>query len=234
MIGFPDNTENVWEDKASGLSVCKVSTSTSAFDAVLAIRNAVSQGRATNTDAHDECADIYLLTSHNKPIATMRVNQAHRSALDCEEFYPQSFIHQYRSIICSASRFARHPSAPADISLMRILIREVRKDQYLSGMRVDLINVHISMIAFYARMGYKLLCNSHFIHPRLGSSSYVMFLISRPGVGALEAVFHPSPDYELLDKITSELPACIQRDCIKQTKDAIIRCCAQSDTQASS
>jgi hypothetical protein len=108
----------------------------------------------------------------------MRVNQARRGPLDCEEFYPTAFLNRFRQVIGSASRFARRAGSEAEPALMRTFIREVWRHQYQDGMRVDLINVHEPMVFYYQRLGYELLCNSFFKHPRLGTNNHVMCLIA--------------------------------------------------------
>jgi hypothetical protein len=82
-------------------------------------------------------------------------------------------------------------------------------------MRVDLINVHTPMIPYYQRLGYQLVCNSSFRHPRLGTDSYVMCLIASPEVpGGLGKVFTPGNDPLQLHRLGLELDFCNPKSCL--------------------
>lgn len=126
------------------------------------------------TDELDLVSDHYLLVVSEKPQIAMRVGQAKRSKLDCEEYYPKGLLAR-RDSVCSASRLVRAVGA-SDPSLVRTFLKDIRKLQYENGMRIDVINVREPMVPYYLLLGYRLVCNSAFVHPRLGTASRVMVL----------------------------------------------------------
>jgi hypothetical protein len=108
----------------------------------------------------------------------MRVNQARKGVLDCENFYPSLLLTQHRSVLCSASRFARSKQFPANPTLAKHFLREVREDQLLDGMIGDVINANTPMIPYYEKLGYRTIEGHDFRHPRLGTNSKAMLLIA--------------------------------------------------------
>ncbi len=200
--------------KRETLEVIRITNQQSAFDLCADIRRSQSSISTPHVDEFDVHAEIYLLTLEGKPVATMRVNQAQCGHLDCEEFYPQDFLHEFRPQIGSASRFARHALAKPDIVLMREFVSEVWRDQFLVGIRADLINVHTPMISYYERLGYRMLCNSRFVHPRLGTESHVMCLVASPEVpGALGRVFQTSEPDGFVERMRLALNFCDRQKC---------------------
>lgn len=200
-----------------------VSPHSSDYDAVISIR---SQGVAGSySDEYDETADIYVMTDNETPVATMRVNQARRGKMDCEDFYPEHFLRSHRHMIGSASRLARSITAKPNVHLMRHFVRSVWRQQLIDGMRVDLINVHQRMIPYYADMGYRLLCNSFFWHPRIRTPSHVMFMVaSKETRSPLAEVFAPPDDPLLQELATAKVPTCWNPACLTRTVEEMQSC----------
>ena len=165
------NDKRLYDDPGASISIDRCSKSSSEFETILELRRSGAAPASPLEDCFDLEADLYVMRCSGTAIATMRVSQARRGEIDCEEAYPDEFLSNYRSIICSASRFLRHPKSPPNVLLMEQFMREVWRDQFADGVRVDIINVHQPMIPYYTRMGYVLLCDSHFTHPRLGTPS---------------------------------------------------------------
>lgn len=184
-----------------------------AFEVVTSIRS--QSGVGAFSDEHDQTADIYLMVREDTPVATMRVNQARKGRLDCEEFYPGEFLTRHRHMIGSASRLARSPATKPSVYLMRHFVRSVWQHQLRHGMRVDLINVHQRMIPYYADMGYRLLYNSFFWHPRIHTPSHVMFMVaSRNAHSPLADICAPADDPLLQELVTKNVPICWNPACL--------------------
>jgi hypothetical protein len=140
--------------------------------------NRVRLEQQGGSDAYDVNADHYLLLDPSgKPIFVMRVNQARRGELDCENFYPKELLHNHRPVLCSASRFVRSRAFGPNVALAKHFLHLVREDQLLDGMVGDLINAHIPMVPYYQRLGYESVPGHDFTHPRLGTASRVMLLM---------------------------------------------------------
>ena len=181
------------------------------FNDAVAVR-ATRSAQSRPVDEYDQTAEIYVLYQAATPAATVRVNQARRGKIDCEEHYPRA-VAEFRNLVGSGSRFVRAANVPANLAVMRQFIKAVRYDQYAAGMRVDVINVHRDMIPYYERIGYSLLCGSFFRHPRLGSPSYVMFMLATPtGSSLLRDVFAPS-NLPSIQALRAAFPACRSRQC---------------------
>lgn len=141
-------------------SVETVHSDSDEFSDVLAIRSQGKEG--VFTDPYDATADIYLLIEESNPLATMRVNQARRGEMDCEQYYPPDLLDQFRNVIGSGSRLARCNVSKPNVHVVRKMILSVWAHQVADGMRMDVINVHQNMIPYYSSIGYRLLCNSFF------------------------------------------------------------------------
>lgn len=201
--------------------VLKLGKTQALFTDCLKIRASHAGNPVSCMDRFDDTADIYLLLEAETPLATMRINQARRGPLDCEEFYPAEFLDEFRSLIGSASRFARKASTKPDLALMRRFVREVWRDQFADGMRVDLINVHAPMVPYYRRLGYELVCNSFFRHPRLATDSYVMCLIATPEVpGGLGQVFQSRHEPGQFHRLKTALNFCRPESCAQHASPA--------------
>jgi hypothetical protein len=137
------------------------------------------QGLQDCFDSYDAYADHYaMLDKDQNPVFVMRVNQARKGPLDCEQFYPQKLLNKHKQVLCSASRFMRSKHFPANPTLANRFLHLVRADQVLDGMVGDIINAHTPMFVYYKKIGYELVVGHDFIHPRLGTESKVMLLIA--------------------------------------------------------
>lgn len=160
-------------------------------------------------DEFDESADHYFIADQETAIASMRVNQARRGPMDCETFYPKKFLSEYRHLIGSASRLVkseRHRGAPKELF---DFVRAVWRDQFLDGMRIDLINVHVPVIPLYIRMGYTVIPHSRFVHPRFKTDSLAMCLIAdAKGSSNISSSFGEYYDPTLIETLKRNFPLC--------------------------
>lgn len=128
----------------------------------------------------------------------MRVNQARRGPVDCEEFYPGNLLSVFRNLVGSASRLIKVKEARSNVSETFSLIAAVWRDQFLDGMRIDPINVHMPMVP-----------HSRFKHPRLGTDSLVMFLTANASGGSRIAnAFGTAHDPVLIATLESQIGNC--------------------------
>jgi CDGSH-type Zn-finger protein len=186
----------------------KIRSSDPDFKMILDLRKSVNS-KADPEDEFDQSADHYLIANHEMAIAAMRVNQARKGSLDCEKYYPDKFLSDYRYMIGSASRLVKakpNRGAPKEIF---DFVRAVWRDQFLDGMRIDLINVHIPVIPLYLRIGYSVISRSQFIHPRLDTDSLAMCLIAdAKGSSKMSGSFGDYYDPVLINNIKRNLPVC--------------------------
>jgi hypothetical protein len=178
------------------------------FTLVLELRGRHQTGGELE-DVFDRTADHYLLFRDGVPILAMRVNQARRGPMDCEEFYPGNLLSVFRNMVGSASRLIKAKEARGNASETFSLIAAVWRDQFLDGMRIDLINVHMPMIPFYRRLGYRTVPHSRFKHPRLGTDSLVMFLTANAcGDSRIADAFGTAHDPVLMATLESQIGNC--------------------------
>lgn len=187
------------------LTVHKTGPGSAEYQDITAIRTSRS-GIHQAGDASDANADHYLAVVDGQPLACMRVNQARRGRLDCEDHYPAAFVAKFRGVIGSASRLVRRADAKACPDVMRRFVAAVWRDQYQDGIRVDLINVHTPMVPYYESMGYEQVAGSAFVHPRLRTSSLVMAMLAEPSVrSSLRRLFQEEHDPELMLALRANL-----------------------------
>lgn len=178
------------------------------FSRVIELR-AAHQSAGELEDEFDLTADHYLLFRDKIPIVAMRVNQARKGPMDCEEFYPGNLLSVFRNLVGSASRLVKAKEARGNVTETFSLISAAWRDQFLDGMRIDLINVHLPMIPFYSRLGYKVVPHSRFKHPRLGTDSQVMYLTANASGGSrIAAAFGSAYDPVLIATLESQIAQC--------------------------
>ncbi len=152
-----------------------------AFRELLALRSKVNRrGGISTPDAVDEHSEHYSARLGDRLVGALRVTRAAAGPLDCEEHYPPSLLHQWRSLLTSAGSFAVDASVSPELRVARRLIEFAWLDQLPRGSRLDVINVHERAITYYGILGYELLADSFFIHPRLGTPSHVMVFPAAP------------------------------------------------------
>ena len=122
----------------------------------------------------DNWSDIYFLLKNGKANATLRVTQARKGQLDIEKHYP-SFLQnpEVRSVLCSTNMLYKSKDADCTKAELITLYQEACKDQFLDGMRLDLINATLPMVRYYRAIGYKVIGET-FIHPRTHKESTAM------------------------------------------------------------
>lgn len=145
------------------------------FDDVLRVRAAVYGNRigarADETDGHSE---HYLCASGGRPLAALRVTRAACGPLDCQEFLPGTLLAEYGGRLGSASRFVALRDAQGSTKIAQLVVEAAWRDQLGRGIRLDVMNVHERAVKYYGKLGYELLAESFFVHPKWKTPSRVM------------------------------------------------------------
>ena len=192
-----------------GLNLLWLTDDSDLFTEVLRIRQSTGLPEQAVTDASDKSADIYLLAKDGRNIATMRVNQVRRGAVDCSEFYPRALLEDFSHCLGSASRLVRDQSVKACPGDIRFFLREVWRHQFRDGMRIDVTNCHEDMEPFYVRLGYRQAADFKFTHPRLSTPSLVMIMVADPSAETpIKGAFQDqSIDRAELQRIYGSMPS---------------------------
>lgn len=180
---FTDFVVERWKShlQAHHLVVSTVAATGEEYGMILDIRQRAYRSlSAAEPCPVDGYSTLWLLTAAGQPIGTIRVTQAARGPLDCEPQFPHFFRSVYPEITGSASRFCLCPQAPPQFQAARILAEYAWADALDCGIRCDVIDVNCRAIAYYQRLGYRLLRGHAFQHPLLGTPSRVMVAIAHP------------------------------------------------------
>jgi hypothetical protein len=152
-------------------SIFKITANSKRFRDVVDLR----QEHSDDTfDLHDNKAKIYVMYQGELSIGTIRVIELLNSSLDFETALPFIIKENLRQFICSASRLAITKRINIPKSVTNILIMTAAEDQFRQGVRFDLILCRYKLIHYYKRIGHKLLEYPPIIHPRTGTTCYLM------------------------------------------------------------
>jgi len=216
----PNQTTNlttIYNDPQEKLTIIKGSMEHKDFFASVLQLRADAYKMPQEPDEMDSCSDLYILARNNEPIATMRVTQAKRGKIECEEFYPQEILSKHRNRVGTATRFAKNPVIQTEPHIMPLFIQEMWRDQVREEIAVSVINATAKLIPYYQALGYDILCGSFFKHPKFGTPSYVMLMLADPRVPSLsQDAFRDSRDFAFLDLIRSKVSICQGDDCFAQ------------------
>jgi hypothetical protein len=168
--------------EAPGVKLWRFRMTSPRYADVLAVRR--TRASAGIDDAFDVNAIHYLLEVDGRPSISMRVHRAADGPMECEEFYPAALRAEHRAVVASASRLVARATSGRDPASVRDFVRSVWRDQLAMGTRLDLVNVAQPMVGYYRRLGYLLVPNSGFIHPRLGTQSVVMLMAADGRAGS--------------------------------------------------
>lgn len=170
------NKEDKVVEVIRDLKVVRVCKSTDLMEQVMAIRK--SRSPQPEIDLIDRYSDVYLLFKEDKPCATMRVTQARHGLLDIENYYPSEILNSsLRKVIGSANKLYKYSESGCGHRDILDFIQMVWSDQYIDGMRIDLINATIPMVRYYSNLGY-MKVGGRFIHPWTQKESQAMLYIA--------------------------------------------------------
>lgn len=161
---------------ADSIEIIRVNTHSEEYQDVKKVREA-GMSRKLN-EILDDRSDVYLLKINDSACATMRVTQARDHKLDIEDFYPDVFLStKLRSVVGSANGLCKVNNGLCHSEQIHLFVKEVWKDQYKDGMRIDLINATMPMVRYYRRLGYEEV-GPTFTHPESGKESRAMFYVA--------------------------------------------------------
>jgi hypothetical protein len=163
------------------LSFEQICYGSDAFEEILHLRSlALKTPLAAEPDDCDCRSEHYAVRRDKQLCAAIRITRAQSGLLDCEEFYPKTMLHQLRHLIGSASRFVANPIIGREVRVSQLLIEAGWNDQLSKGIRLDVINVHKRAVRYYGKLGYELVANSFFYHPKWNTPSFVMVFPATP------------------------------------------------------
>jgi GNAT superfamily N-acetyltransferase len=191
----------VWSDAVH--SVCLISHMSAEFNDVMRLRSdayRLAQDKVTTTA--DSYSDIYVLRSCGSTIATVSSTRGTAGRFDCHEFYPAAIVRAFQTILVSPYRLAVAPEHQGSGGVARQILLRGWEHQVRRGARMMIINVHEPMIPYYRRMGFRMVRDSSFIHPRLGTTSHVAVCATDPcGGRGLEKAVHNVENAVTYDQI---------------------------------
>ena len=157
------------------LRVARLNDSGAAYDDLLSVR-AQAYGlppRATVATI-DGYSELYCGYIEERPVVAFAATRAESGPVDCEEFYPASFMAAFRAKLTSTTRYCRVPDSNLKAQLASRFIGLVLRDQAELGVRAFIGNTQPHMLNYYSRMGYELISGHEFIHPRWKTRSLVL------------------------------------------------------------
>ncbi|MBF0593014.1 MAG: hypothetical protein HQL02_13095 [Nitrospirae bacterium] len=127
---------------------------------------------------YDAYSYLFCLYVNEEPAVSLTVTFARDGKLDCEEFYPTELIDRYRNVTGSAGKLCAVNKYECEINrFAHILTYQVWNYVYNRGIRLDIMNAKEGLMSkYYLRMGYMLVENSLFIHPKWQTHSHVFLL----------------------------------------------------------
>lgn len=154
---------------------------TGEFRQILGLRSRVyGSADAAQSDPIDEYSEHYLCLRGEEPVSALRVTRCEAGELDCQAFFPAPLIERCGNLIGSATRFVALPEVQATSKIAQLVVEAAWLDQLERGIRLDLINVHERAVKYYGRLGYELIANSSFTHPKWRTPSQVMVFPATP------------------------------------------------------
>lgn len=118
---------------------------------------------------------IFVYYVDSNPIGTLTITDSSKGVLDCQEYYPQNIIGQKG--VWSSNKFGiikNFRIEEYNTYLSTYLLHLSSEYCCMNGLKVDIINVAISMIRYYNKLGYFEIPNYIFIHPVFQNKSTVM------------------------------------------------------------
>lgn len=139
------------------------------------------QGTPVDNHSHQYCMFV-----NKTPVGSLGVTRLLEGEVYLNEFCPPQLFEDFRDCLGSAYRFRilsdfrRSSPLVPELQLSRYLVREAWREQIKMGVRLDVINIEMTHVPLYQRMGY-LQCEGYdYIDPILGTPSGVMFLPADP------------------------------------------------------
>lgn len=128
----------------------------------------------------DSYSHHFLLVKKSHAVGVISVTAMRDGTIDCEDHYPKPLLDKYGKWLETAYAFHILESGrPAFSSVIR-MVRAIWKDRLPQGSRLHLVNATGPLIGRYKAMGYTLIPNATFMHPRLSTLTVPMVLPADP------------------------------------------------------
>ncbi|SMB77754.1 hypothetical protein [Deinococcus hopiensis] len=176
----------LWEDGDTTVNL--VRPGSAAFDEIVRMRGLVAC--APTSDPIDDYSTHYALYDKGKLIVWLRATRRIHGVLDCEAYYPDALIEEFKPVLVASGRLGRHPEEQGRSSLVQLAFRCGWGHQFIHGARIDILNSRQALDSFYQRIGYYALPGWSFVHPRTGVMHDLRgFVPARDVVGPWEDLF---------------------------------------------
>lgn len=157
------------------------------YDDILKVRLQTDPRWPDQTTPTDTYSDHYCTYVEDQPVGCLSVTRALDGNIFLQEFCPPRLLEAFGDTLVSAYRFRiidkyriSSPRVPG-ISLSKMMVREAWREQMAKGASLDVINIEMTHVPFYRRMGYLDCPDSYYEDPVLGTPSCVMFFPVDPG-----------------------------------------------------
>ncbi len=128
----------------------------------------------------DSYSEHYLIRHHERPVGALTATRLVKGELDCAEFYPKHWMLDHGHELFSIYKFRMLRSEGSPLRAVRAMGRAMWTHQLSLGSRLLVINSAKELLPFYMRMGFRLIDGSRFVHPTLGTDSFVLAQASDP------------------------------------------------------
>jgi len=175
------NTENLLDDNADivynngEIKIIKGRIGSKAYDDTLKLRSS-ERDMSAQPDGVDQYSTTYCLYFNNIPAAAMRVTRPLEGILDNEQYFPRPIIEAFRHLLGASSRLVRSDEWRSAPWITKLLMQETWRDNIRLGIRIDLSTCRHSILAYYERLGYRVICNTYFRNPFRNTDNHVMLM----------------------------------------------------------
>ncbi len=122
----------------------------------------------------DRYSEHYLISHHDRAVGALTATRLVAGELDCAEFYPRHWMLDHGHELFSIYKFRMLRSDGSPLRAVRAMGRAMWTHQLSLGSRLLVINSAKDLLPFYVRMGFRIIEDSRFVHPTLGTDSFVL------------------------------------------------------------
>ena len=156
------------------------------YSSVLSVRMNTDPRWADQGTPVDNHSHQYCMFVNKTPVGSLGVTRLLEGEVYLNEFCPPQLFEDFHDCLVSAYRyrilsdFRRSSHLIPELQLSRHFVRETWREQIKMGARIDVINIEMTHVPLYQRMGY-LRCEGYdYIDPILGTPSGIMYLPTDP------------------------------------------------------
>jgi len=185
---FSSQSRAIWQ--STGKNICQLvsgrKVDSALYSNILSVRVNTDSRWADQGTPVDNHSDHYCMFVNKVPVGSLGVTRLLEGEVYLNEFCPPQLFEDYRDSLVSAYRyrilsdFRRGSALVPELQLSKYLVREAWREQIRKGARIDVINIEMTHVPLYQRMGYVLCEGYNYLDPVLGTPSGVMFLPTDP------------------------------------------------------